>query len=130
MSPRAPSLCAHLIALVGRYKTEWRRSTSRAIMPYISLTEPAAWRFATPPNQRCPVPCRRLPGLAEKVHGLVTDAVARGARLLAGGELRPTAASGGQFYPPTLLADVGPGMKIWEEEVFGPVSGHPEGFQR
>lgn len=60
----------------------------------------------------------------------MTDAVARGARLLAGGELRPSAACGGQFYPPTLLADVGPGMKIWEEEVFGPVSGYPEGFQR
>lgn len=70
-----------------------------------------------------PVDCGAMcmPGLAEKVHGLVTDAVARGARLLAGGELRPSAACGGQFYPPTLLADVGPGMKIWEEEVFGPV---------
>ncbi|GFR39785.1 hypothetical protein Agub_g270 [Astrephomene gubernaculifera] len=62
-----------------------------------------------------------MPGLSEKVHGLVEDAVARGARLLAGGRLRPAAEAGGQFYPPTLLADVRPGMKIWEEEVFGPV---------
>ncbi|GLC58293.1 hypothetical protein PLESTB_001342900 [Pleodorina starrii] len=70
-----------------------------------------------------PVDCGAMcmPGLAEKVHGLVEDAVARGARLLAGGRLRSAAEAGGQFYPPTLLADVGPGMKIWEEEVFGPV---------
>ncbi|KXZ42649.1 hypothetical protein GPECTOR_127g527 [Gonium pectorale] len=70
-----------------------------------------------------PVDCGAMcmPGLAEKVHGLVEDAVARGARLLAGGKLRPAAEMGGQFYPPTLLADVKPGMKIWEEEVFGPV---------
>ena len=27
----------------------------------------------------------------------------------------------GQFYPPTVLLGVRRGMKIWEEEVFGPV---------
>lgn len=74
-----------------------------------------------------PPPC---PGLAEKVHGLVTEAVSRGARLLAGGVLVPSGERGGQFYPPTLLADVRPGMKIWEEEVFGPVSGGREGGRR
>ncbi|GLI61056.1 hypothetical protein VaNZ11_003318, partial [Volvox africanus] len=70
-----------------------------------------------------PVDCGAMcmPGLAEKVHGLVEDAVARGAQLLAGGQLRSVSGSGGQYYPPTLLADVRPGMKIWEEEVFGPV---------
>ncbi|GIL63479.1 hypothetical protein Vafri_17528 [Volvox africanus] len=70
-----------------------------------------------------PVDCGAMcmPGLAEKVHGLVEDAVARGAQLLAGGQLRSASGAGGQFYPPTLLADVRPGMKIWEEEVFGPV---------
>jgi acyl-CoA reductase-like NAD-dependent aldehyde dehydrogenase len=30
----------------------------------------------------------------------------------------------GQFYPPTVLTGVKKGMKIWEEEVFGPVR-HP-----
>ena len=29
----------------------------------------------------------------------------------------------GQFYPPTVLLGVKRGMKIWEEEVFGPVRG-------
>jgi acyl-CoA reductase-like NAD-dependent aldehyde dehydrogenase len=27
----------------------------------------------------------------------------------------------GQFYPPTVLTDVTPSMRIWKEEVFGPV---------
>jgi succinate-semialdehyde dehydrogenase/glutarate-semialdehyde dehydrogenase len=49
----------------------------------------------------------------------VNDAVARGARLLAGGrrmtELRPN------FYAPTLLADVTHEMRIMREETFGPV---------
>ncbi|KAJ9528462.1 hypothetical protein QJQ45_020356 [Haematococcus lacustris] len=60
-----------------------------------------------------------MPGLAEKVQGLVDDAVARGATLLAGGKLPEGMA--GQFYPPTVLSGVKPGMRIWEEEVFGPV---------
>jgi len=28
----------------------------------------------------------------------------------------------GFFYPPTVLADVGPGMPAYEEELFGPVA--------
>lgn len=64
----------------------------------------------------------RVPaGLAEKVQGLVDDAVAKGAQLLAGGVM-PPASRGGQFYPPTVLSGIRPGMRIWEEEVFGPVS--------
>lgn len=43
-------------------------------------------------------------------------------QLLAGGRLvRPP--GGGQFYAPTVLAGVTPAMRIWREEVFGPVSG-------
>ena len=29
--------------------------------------------------------------------------------------------AGGQFYAPTILTGVAPGMRIWWEEVFGPV---------
>ncbi|GAX82092.1 hypothetical protein CEUSTIGMA_g9520.t1 [Chlamydomonas eustigma] len=61
-----------------------------------------------------------MPGLPQKVHELVQDAVSKGAKLLAGGVL-PPAGSVGQFYPPTVLLGVKRGMKIWEEEVFGPV---------
>jgi aldehyde dehydrogenase (NAD+) len=53
----------------------------------------------------------------DKVHGIVTRAVAAGATLVAGGEkLDP-----GFFYAPTLLADVEPDSEIAQEEIFGPV---------
>ncbi len=50
------------------------------------------------------------------VERLVEDAVARGARLLAGGRRGP-----GTSYAPTLLVDVTPDMAIFQEETFGPV---------
>jgi acyl-CoA reductase-like NAD-dependent aldehyde dehydrogenase len=49
---------------------------------------------------------------------LVRDALARGARALVGGAVP---AGGGNFYPPTVLVDVTPDMRIAREEVFGPV---------
>ncbi|HEY7512621.1 MAG TPA: aldehyde dehydrogenase family protein [Vicinamibacteria bacterium] len=48
----------------------------------------------------------------------VADAVARGARVLAGGE---APAGGGWFYAPTVLAGVDHTMRIMREETFGPV---------
>lgn len=59
-----------------------------------------------------------LPGLVEQVHALVEDARDRGARVLAGGALP---ACPGQFYPPTIVADVTPEMRVWREETFGPL---------
>jgi len=53
------------------------------------------------------------------VEDQVNDAVQHGARVLAGGE-RLTAL-GPNFYAPTLLADVTNGMRIMQEETFGPV---------
>jgi len=53
------------------------------------------------------------------VEAHVEDAVARGARVLAGGSrLRER---GKNFYEPTLLADVTHEMRIMREETFGPV---------
>eukprot|EP00887_Chlorella_sp_A99_P003616 scaffold7.g3616.t1 len=63
-----------------------------------------------------------MPGQAEKVQELVFDAVKRGAKVLVGGALpRAPAAGGGTYYPPTVLTGVTPDMRIWREEVFGPV---------
>ncbi|HJD81165.1 aldehyde dehydrogenase family protein [Kitasatospora aureofaciens] len=47
--------------------------------------------------------------------GELRDAVAAGARLLAGGT------ANGQCFAPTVLADVAPGMRAYREESFGPV---------
>jgi acyl-CoA reductase-like NAD-dependent aldehyde dehydrogenase len=55
-------------------------------------------------------------GARAQAHG--ADAVARGARVVAGGEARPGA---GRFFAPTLLADATPEMAVMREETFGPV---------
>jgi succinate-semialdehyde dehydrogenase/glutarate-semialdehyde dehydrogenase len=53
------------------------------------------------------------------VHAHVTDALADGARLLAGGELPD---GPGAFYPPTVLDGCLPTMRVLREETFGPVA--------
>jgi len=49
----------------------------------------------------------------------IADAVARGARVVAGGAAREDLR--GQFFAPTLLANATPEMKVMREETFGPV---------
>ena len=53
-----------------------------------------------------------------KVKGLVEDAVKNGARILLGAN--PVDGGKGYFYPTTLLADASDGMRIVDEEQFGP----------
>jgi succinate-semialdehyde dehydrogenase / glutarate-semialdehyde dehydrogenase len=55
----------------------------------------------------------------DKVAELVADAVGKGARVAVGGALH---AAGPGFYAPTVLTEVAPGMRILDEEVFGPVA--------
>ncbi len=54
-----------------------------------------------------------------KVEEHIADAVAKGAKITAGGKRH---ALGGRFFEPTVLADVTPGMLIASEETFGPVA--------
>jgi len=54
-----------------------------------------------------------------KVERHIGDAIAKGARLLAGGKRH---ALGGNFFEPTLLSGVTQEMKIASEETFGPVA--------
>jgi benzaldehyde dehydrogenase (NAD) len=53
---------------------------------------------------------------ATRISGIVDDAVAKGARLLAGGTPQ------GRMFPATVLADVTPEMRAFREEIFGPVA--------
>ncbi|MER5647118.1 succinic semialdehyde dehydrogenase [Streptosporangium sp. NPDC002524] len=55
----------------------------------------------------------------EAVGAHVDDAVAKGARVLAGGRARPDL--GPLFYEPTVLADVDESMDLCRAETFGPV---------
>jgi len=57
------------------------------------------------------------PESAQRVHALVSDAARGGAKVLAGG-----AAPTGAFYAPTVLTDVKREMRVWSEEIFGPVA--------
>ena len=58
----------------------------------------------------------------EKVSSHVSDAIDRGAHLLTGGhQLTANDQAKGNFYAPTVLADVTPQMRIACEETFGPV---------
>ena len=50
----------------------------------------------------------------------VSDAVAQGAQVLCGGEVPDQP---GWWYPPTVVAGLSPQMRMWSEEVFGPVAG-------
>ncbi len=56
----------------------------------------------------------------DDVEELVADAVAKGAKVLCGGE-RWTGP--GWYYPPTVVSELTPEMRIYREEVFGPVAG-------
>lgn len=49
----------------------------------------------------------------------VADAVAKGAKIITGGK-QPTGLKGA-FYLPTILTNVKDNMRVWQEEVFGPV---------
>ncbi len=55
----------------------------------------------------------------EIVERLVDDAVRRGAKVLAGGKRVHT--EQGEFFAPTVLAEVTPEMDIMQQETFGPV---------
>jgi len=50
------------------------------------------------------------------VHSIVRESVAAGAKLSAGGTFDKL------FYKPTVIDNVKPGMRAFEEEIFGPVA--------
>jgi succinate-semialdehyde dehydrogenase/glutarate-semialdehyde dehydrogenase len=55
----------------------------------------------------------------DDVAELVEDAVSKGAEVLCGGN---SIGGPGWFYPPTVIAGVTPQMRMYREEVFGPVA--------
>ncbi|WP_394688725.1 NAD-dependent succinate-semialdehyde dehydrogenase [Hoeflea sp.] len=55
----------------------------------------------------------------DTVKGQVDDSVAKGARILCGGEAPERT---GAYYPATVLAELAPGMPAHDDEIFGPVA--------
>jgi succinate-semialdehyde dehydrogenase / glutarate-semialdehyde dehydrogenase len=77
------------------------------------------WRLGDPGDPDTGMGPMARVDLRDALHDQVQRSVAAGARLVTGGTVphRP-----GAWYPPTVLADVGPGMAAYEEELFGPVA--------
>lgn len=57
--------------------------------------------------------------LRDELHDQVLRSINSGAKLLLGGFIPDLP---GAYYPPTVLADVKPGMPAFDEELFGPVA--------
>lgn len=61
-------------------------------------------------------------GQLETVHSYVDVGLADGADLIAGGRIaKDGELANGYFHEPTIFNDVGPAMRIAQEEIFGPV---------
>jgi acyl-CoA reductase-like NAD-dependent aldehyde dehydrogenase len=59
----------------------------------------------------------------EKIHSYTEIGKDEGAKLLTGGEIATeNGLDAGFFYRPTIFADVEPGMRIAQEEIFGPTT--------
>lgn len=59
------------------------------------------------------------PESRENIEEIVADAVGKGATVVTGGK---SVEGPGNFYQPTILTGVKPGMRAYDEEVFGPVA--------
>jgi acyl-CoA reductase-like NAD-dependent aldehyde dehydrogenase len=55
----------------------------------------------------------------ELLESQVKDAVTKGAKIVTGG--KRVNKSSGAHYHPTILTNIEPNMRVWQEEVFGPV---------
>ncbi|MFL0796938.1 MAG: NAD-dependent succinate-semialdehyde dehydrogenase [Cellvibrionaceae bacterium] len=56
---------------------------------------------------------------AQNIHAKVQEALDNGAQAIIGGDFHP---KGSHFYQPTVLTQVSPDMRIFNEEIFGPVA--------
>ncbi len=75
----------------------------------------AALRLGDPAKDETDVGPVVSKAAAERLSGMISDAVSKGARLVGGGHVRDA------FVEPTLLDGVERGMRLYQEEVFGPV---------
>lgn len=72
-----------------------------------------------PSASEADVGCLTSEAQLEKVAAQVDDAVAKGAKVLAGGRRNPDLK--GYYYEPTVLVDVDHSMRVMTEETFGPI---------
>jgi succinate-semialdehyde dehydrogenase/glutarate-semialdehyde dehydrogenase len=78
-----------------------------------------ARRMGDPLDETTDVGPQARVDLRDELHRQVEASVARGARVALGCEVP---GGRGAYYPPSVLADVRPGMPAFDEELFGPVA--------
>lgn len=80
----------------------------------------AAMQPANPLDHAAPIGAIASARQLEMIHGLVSEGVGQGGRLLLGGEPVLTE-TGGSYYPPTVVDGLQPESLLAQREVFGPV---------
>ncbi|MFF1680409.1 NAD-dependent succinate-semialdehyde dehydrogenase [Streptomyces sp. NPDC058256] len=83
------------------------------------LEEAATWHTGDPSDEATRLGPLSSVAARDQVAEQVHDAVTKGAKLHLGGEVPKGA---GAYYPATVLSDVTPEMRVYHEEVFGPVA--------
>ncbi|MEJ0024046.1 MAG: aldehyde dehydrogenase family protein [Alphaproteobacteria bacterium] len=98
------------------------RSLYDRVVDALAMQVPARHRCGIPTDPRTTMGCLVSKGQFDKVMGFIEDSKAEGARLVCGGD-RPSdqALADGWFVNATVFADVSPAMRLFREEVFGPV---------
>jgi acyl-CoA reductase-like NAD-dependent aldehyde dehydrogenase len=112
-------------SVLGAYKNAGQRcdAVSRVLVErpvydeYVrrAAVEAGRWPVGDPRAAGTQVGPLVKPAAAERVHGLVDDAVSKGARMLLGGSSQEA------YHEPTVLADVPLDADVFWEETFGPV---------
>lgn len=78
-------------------------------------TRRAALKLGDPNDETTDIGPVIGPASAERLSGLVGDAIGKGAILIGGGQAR------GAYFEPTLVDRVEPEMRLYHEEIFGPI---------
>ncbi|HEY5034537.1 MAG TPA: NAD-dependent succinate-semialdehyde dehydrogenase [Candidatus Dormibacteraeota bacterium] len=79
----------------------------------------AALKVGDPTDRANQVGPLARPDLVDDLERQVKESIGKGAKVLAGGHRLK---NGGNFFEPTVLAGVKPGMPVYNEETFGPVA--------
>jgi len=79
----------------------------------------AALKVGDPTDRANQVGPLARPDLIDDLERQVKESISKGAKVLAGGKRLN---NGGNFFEPTVLAGVKPGMPVYNEETFGPVA--------
>jgi len=79
----------------------------------------AALKVGDPTDRANQVGPLARPDLVDDLERQVKESISKGAKVLAGGKRLN---NGGNFFEPTVLTGVKPGMPVYNEETFGPVA--------